>query len=142
MANNTDAEGNRLSATVVENPANGGYSFTSDGSFTYTPLEGFNGTDSFTYTVSDGTSTSEPATVQINVGEVTDTPPLGSQPEPTPEPIPTPESENGVIVNERYVVLEGVEEVEKKFLLYELVLGKVEDVAIANFILSKITNLF
>ncbi len=93
LANDTDAEGNRLSATVVENPENGSYSFTSDGSFTYTPLEGFNGTDSFTYTVSDGTSTSEPATVQINVGEVTDTPPLGSQPEPIPD------SESGEIVN-------------------------------------------
>ncbi|MEO0933222.1 MAG: Ig-like domain-containing protein [Cyanobacteria bacterium J06641_2] len=92
LANDTDAEGNSLSATVVENPTNGSYEFTSDGSFTYTPQEGFNGTDSFSYTISDGELTSEPATVQINVGEVTDTPPLGSQPEP-------PESETGDVVN-------------------------------------------
>jgi hypothetical protein len=100
LANDTDAQGDRLSATIVENPQNGGYSFTSDGSFIYTPLEGFNGTDSFKYTVSDGTLTSQPATVQINVGEVTETPPLGSQPEPS-------ESENGPIVN---VVFDGDED--------------------------------
>ncbi|MGB3640957.1 MAG: tandem-95 repeat protein, partial [Rivularia sp. (in: cyanobacteria)] len=92
LANDTDAEGNRLSATIVDAPDSGNFNFTSDGSFTYTSLEEFNGTDSFTYTVSDGTSTSELTTVQINVGEVTDTPPLGSQPEP-------PESETGEIVN-------------------------------------------
>ncbi len=86
LANDTDAEGNRLSATVIENPTNGGYNFTSDGSFTYTPLEGFNGTDSFAYTVSDGELTSDPARVQINVGTPT-------------EPEPAPEAETGEIVN-------------------------------------------
>ncbi|MEM6752118.1 MAG: Ig-like domain-containing protein [Cyanobacteria bacterium P01_C01_bin.38] len=85
LANDTDAEGNRLNATVIENPTNGSYTFSSEGSFTYTPLEGFNGTDSFTYTVSDGELTSAPATVQINVGEVSELEP--------------PESENGEIVN-------------------------------------------
>ncbi|MBV6626860.1 MAG: tandem-95 repeat protein [Rivularia sp. (in: Bacteria)] len=76
LANDTDAEGDRLTATIVSNPTNGGYTFTSDGSFVYTPLEGFNGTDSFTYTVSDGQSTSEPATVEINVGTLTNTAPV------------------------------------------------------------------
>ena len=67
LANDTDAEGTTLDATVTSNPTNGSYEFTSDGSFTYTPLEGFSGTDSFTYTASDGLSTSEPATVELNV---------------------------------------------------------------------------
>ncbi|MEO1561004.1 MAG: Ig-like domain-containing protein, partial [Cyanobacteria bacterium J06632_19] len=89
LANDTDAEGNRLSATIVDPPNNGNFSFTSDGSFTYTSLEGFNGTDSFTYTISDGELTSEVGTVAINVGNVT---------EPTPEPTP-PESATGNIVN-------------------------------------------
>ncbi|MEM7714843.1 MAG: cadherin-like domain-containing protein, partial [Cyanobacteria bacterium P01_A01_bin.68] len=67
LTNDTDAEGSNLSATVVDNPTNGSYTFRSDGSFTYTSLNGFSGTDSFTYTVSDGELTSEPATVEINV---------------------------------------------------------------------------
>ncbi len=105
LANDTDAEGNRLSATVVENPKNGSYTFTSDGSFTYTPLEGFNGTDSFTYTVSDGTSTSEPATVQINVGDTSQT-----------EPTPTPDSGTGEIVN---VVFDAAEDNSISSLIFD-----------------------
>ena len=113
LANDTDAEGNSLSATVVENPTNGSYNFTSDGSFTYTPLEGFNGTDSFTYTVSDGELTSEPATVQINVGEVTE-----PEPTPTPEPEPTPETDAGTngIVN---VVFDAAEDNSVNSLIFD-----------------------
>ncbi|MEM7579842.1 MAG: Ig-like domain-containing protein [Cyanobacteria bacterium P01_A01_bin.80] len=105
LANDTDAQGNRLSATVVENPTNGSYNFTSDGSFTYTPLEGFNGTDSFSYTVSDGELTSEPATVQINVGTVTET-----------EPEPTTDSETDGIVN---VVFDAAEDNSVNSLIFD-----------------------
>jgi len=38
-----------------------------DGSFTYAPVFGFNGTDQFTYTASDGLTTSQVATVSIDV---------------------------------------------------------------------------
>ena len=55
LTNDTDAEGSNLSATVVDNPDSGSYTFNSDGSFTYTSLDGFSGTESFSYTVSDGT---------------------------------------------------------------------------------------
>ena len=78
MTNDTDAEGSNLSATVVDNPTNGSYTFRSDGSFTYTSLDRFSGTDSFTYTVSEGESTSEPATVEINV----EAPPAGTNTAP------------------------------------------------------------
>ena len=48
LANDTAPEGANLCATVVDNPENGSYTFRSDGSFTYTSLDRFSGTDSFT----------------------------------------------------------------------------------------------
>ncbi|MDO0972856.1 beta strand repeat-containing protein, partial [Mycolicibacterium frederiksbergense] len=74
LTNDTDAEGNTLTATLVNGPANGTLTLNLDGSFTYTPAADFNGADSFTYTASDGTATSSVATVSITVDAVNDTP--------------------------------------------------------------------
>jgi VCBS repeat-containing protein len=73
LANDTDADGDPLTATLVTGPANGTITLNSDGSFVYTPNADANGSDSFTYSVSDGTSTSE-ATVTINVAAANDAP--------------------------------------------------------------------
>ncbi len=73
LANDTDADGDPLTATLVSGPANGTLTLNADGSFSYTPNADFNGTDSFTYTASDGTLTSE-ATVTINVAAANDAP--------------------------------------------------------------------
>ena len=63
-----DADGDDLTATISQGPANGTVTFdTATGDFTYTPNAGFAGTDSFTYTVSDGTAQSDPVTVTLNV---------------------------------------------------------------------------
>mgnify|MGYP005619326579 FL=1 len=62
VANDT---GNNLRITGTTQPQNGNVSFT-EHSITYTPDEGFTGTDSFTYTISDGTTTSE-GTVTVEV---------------------------------------------------------------------------
>ena len=67
LANDTSPSGRPLTAAQVAGPAHGSLALNPDGSFTYTPANGFTGTDSFTYVASDGTSVSNPATVTINV---------------------------------------------------------------------------
>ncbi|MFO0869322.1 MAG: Ig-like domain-containing protein [Pirellulales bacterium] len=67
LANDTDAEGNNLTASVVTQPTHGSVMFSSDGSFVYNPQAGYSGPDSFTYTANDGNSTSSPATVALTV---------------------------------------------------------------------------
>ncbi len=54
----TGTSGHSLTPAVVTGPAHGTLTLNPDGSFSYSPVSGFNGTDSFTYDVSDGTSTS------------------------------------------------------------------------------------
>ena len=67
LANDSDPEGSTLTATVVDSPANGTLTLSSDGSFVYTPNLDFSGPDTFTYQAGDGTDTSAPATVTITV---------------------------------------------------------------------------
>jgi surface-anchored protein len=54
LGNDSDADGDVLTATLGSAPTHGTIQFAADGSFTYTPGATFAGTDSFTYTVSDG----------------------------------------------------------------------------------------
>jgi VCBS repeat-containing protein len=65
--NDTDPDGDPLTAAVGVGPAHGTLVLNADGSFTYTPAAGFSGTDSLTYTTTDGTLTSAPATVTLTV---------------------------------------------------------------------------
>jgi VCBS repeat-containing protein len=74
LSNDTDADGNSLSAALLTGPSNGSLTLNSDGSFTYTPNTNYNGSDSFTYTVSDGNGGSDTATVYITVNPVNDLP--------------------------------------------------------------------
>jgi VCBS repeat-containing protein len=67
LGNDTDVDGDALTAMIVDQPQHGSVSLAADGSFTYTPEENFHGTDSFTYTAGDGQADSEPATVEITV---------------------------------------------------------------------------
>ncbi|NLY03119.1 MAG: tandem-95 repeat protein [Rhodopirellula sp.] len=67
LANDSDADGDSLSAVVVAEPANGVLVLNADGSFQYTPAEGFVGDDSFTYLASDGQAESNLATVTVSV---------------------------------------------------------------------------
>jgi len=54
LSNDSDPEGEPITASLETSPAGGTIVFNSDGSFTYTPNPGFVGTDTFTYRVSDG----------------------------------------------------------------------------------------
>jgi hypothetical protein len=67
LANDSDPDGNPLSASKVADPANGSVTLNANGSFTYTPAAGFSGTDSFSYRAGDGTAQSPTATVTITV---------------------------------------------------------------------------
>ena len=65
LENDTDAEGDSLSASLISNVLNGVLTLFDNGSFEYTPTVGYNGTDSFTYKAFDGIDYSNEATVTI-----------------------------------------------------------------------------
>ena len=66
LRNDTDAESDPLTATLLNTVLSGSLTLNPNGSFTYTPTTGFVGTDSFTYRASDG-SLSSTATAFITV---------------------------------------------------------------------------
>jgi VCBS repeat-containing protein len=74
LGNDTDADGNSLTAAQVTGPAHGSLTLNADGSFTYVPAANFNGPDSFTYQASDGIAPSNVATVSITVNAGNDPP--------------------------------------------------------------------
>ncbi|MBL1173643.1 beta strand repeat-containing protein [Pantanalinema sp. GBBB05] len=74
LANDSDADGNLLTATVVTGPAQGSLTLNPNGAFVYTPNAGFTGVDTFTYQARDGITNSAPATVTLSV--VTNTAPV------------------------------------------------------------------
>jgi uncharacterized repeat protein (TIGR01451 family) len=67
LANDSDPDGDTLTATLVASPANGTLTLVSNGGFTYTPKAGFSGQDTFTYQADDGIDKSAVATVRITV---------------------------------------------------------------------------
>jgi VCBS repeat-containing protein len=74
LGNDTDADGDGLSADLVSQPSHGQLVFNRDGSFTYVPKENFSGTDQFSYFATDGSLASKTATVTITVKAVNDAP--------------------------------------------------------------------
>lgn len=74
LANDSDADGDTLTASILTQPLNGSLSLNQDGSFVYTPNPDFNGSDLFTYRASDGERFSNSATVSILVAAVQDAP--------------------------------------------------------------------
>ncbi|QTA78941.1 Immunoglobulin-like fold-containing protein [Desulfonema limicola] len=74
LANDLNPLTGPLTAVKVSDPSNGTLVFNSKGSFTYTPLANFNGTDSFTYKADNGSFESDEAMVKIHVEPVNDAP--------------------------------------------------------------------
>jgi len=72
MDNDNDPDGDGLTICLQPGdgqPDNGVISVNADGSITYTPDDGFYGTDSFTYTICDGNGDMDQTTVTITVEE-------------------------------------------------------------------------
>jgi uncharacterized protein (TIGR01370 family) len=70
LANDTDADGNVLKSVVATGPAHGTLLLNADGSFTYTPVSTYSGSDSFTYKANDGTADSGTVTVKIDISSI------------------------------------------------------------------------
>ena len=58
LGNDTDPDGDALTAELVRNVANGTLQLNANGSFAYTPPANFNGTTTFTYRARDGSCAS------------------------------------------------------------------------------------
>ena len=74
LLNDTDLDGDPLTAVLASPPGHGTVVLSADGGFTYQPARNFNGVDSFTYVANDGQADSAPATVTIIVQPVNDPP--------------------------------------------------------------------
>ncbi len=76
LGNDTDPDGDALTAELVRNVSNGTLQFdaSGNGSFAYAPPQDFNGTTSFTYRARDAAAQSAVVTVTIEVTAVNDPP--------------------------------------------------------------------
>jgi hypothetical protein len=67
LNNDLDPDGDVLTTTQLANPTNGTVVFNSNGTYTYTPNNGFVGSDEFTYSACDPSGLCDTATVYITV---------------------------------------------------------------------------
>ena len=76
LVNDTDADGDSLTAVLISGPAHGTLALNANGSFSYTPNTNYSGTDTFTYAANDGLVNGNTATVTVTVNS--DIPPVAS----------------------------------------------------------------
>ncbi|WP_264045114.1 Ig-like domain-containing protein [Methylobacterium flocculans] len=74
LANDTDANGDALTAMLVDGPAHGKLTLNTNGSLIYTPDTNYSGTDSFTYVPRDGKGAGNVTKVSLTVTESHDAP--------------------------------------------------------------------
>lgn len=67
LAGASDVDGDTLAAELISGPSHGELVFNADGSFVYTPDDGFSGSDSFQWRATDGSLGSTPVTVALTV---------------------------------------------------------------------------
>ncbi len=97
LANDTDPEGNTLTAVVVTPPQHGTLTLNLDGTFTYVHNGLSQTTDSFTYRAGDGTAQSAPQTVTLTI----------TAPPPPPHQNPLPVSGENAVTGHRDVNADG-----------------------------------
>jgi VCBS repeat-containing protein len=100
LGNDSDTDGDSLSAVLGSGPAHGSLTLDADGSFTYTPTADFSGSDSFTYRAGDGTLTSGLATVTLTVSAVNDAPTAADDAYSTAEDTARTVNAPGVLAND------------------------------------------
>ncbi len=74
LDNDTDVDGDTLSASLVGGTTHGTLTLNADGGFSYTPNQNISGSDSFTYRAQDDCGSSGIATVTITIAVGNDTP--------------------------------------------------------------------
>lgn len=74
LLNDSDPDGDPLTAILQNTPSHGTVTLAADGSFDYIPTPGFSGNDMFMYRASDGIEQSLPAKVNITVIPFNDPP--------------------------------------------------------------------
>jgi hypothetical protein len=89
LANDSDPDGDSLSAALVAPANHGSVSLATSGAFAYTPASGYAGQDEFTYRAWDGAAWSNPTAVTLMVVAPA-TPVPTKSPKPTPAPVTTP----------------------------------------------------
>ncbi|NET44443.1 Ig-like domain-containing protein, partial [Okeania sp. SIO2B3] len=72
LANDSDPDEDDISLTTVDSTSanNGNITVNSDNTVTYTPADGFTGTDTFTYTIDDGNGGTDLGTVTVSVNSL------------------------------------------------------------------------
>src|SRR5262249_39696556 len=103
LANDSDVDGDSLTATLVTSPTHGSLVFHADGSFVYTPQANYNGSDSFQYAAFDGLAFSFIRTVTLTVTSVNDAPVAGNDSYTTSEDTSLTVSVPGVLGNDNDV---------------------------------------
>ncbi len=78
LGNDSDVDGDALTAVLVSGPSNGTLALNANGSFVYTSAANYNGPDAFTYYANDGSANSATVTVTIAVASVNDLPLAGN----------------------------------------------------------------
>jgi hypothetical protein len=72
LDNDSDLNGDPLTAVLENGPDQGSLTLNPDGSFLYTPNQDFSGQDSFSYRANDGSASSTPVSVTITVSTLPD----------------------------------------------------------------------
>src|SRR5204863_14379 len=100
LANDSDIDGDTLSAVLVSPPTHGNLTLNTNGSFSYVPATNYNGPDSFTYKANDGQADSGIATVSITITGVNDAPVAVNDSYATPEDTTLNVAAPGVLAND------------------------------------------
>ncbi len=107
LSNDTDPDGTSeqanagLVAALVNTTTNGELQLSADGSFSYSPAQGFNGVDSFTYSATDEGGASSQGSVTITVLDTNNSPIANDDIYSTPEDTPLVVSaDQGVVSND------------------------------------------
>ena len=108
LANDSDPDGDPITAVLDTNASHGQVVLDADGGFTYTPNQNENGPDSFTYHAHDATDDSAPVVVTIDVSPANDAPTATDDGYATDEDTPLTVPATGVLGNDADVDLDGI----------------------------------